>query len=800
MENDVFSYLDKDYRYLNNYIRDINESLFTAPHTAIIKGRTFVERLTQEIAILEDYSLASMISQAERLRTLEIDGIFTEGIDKLFHEVRLIGNKAAHDHVEGELEAALKIHRNIYKITCWFVEVYIDPTFEAPLYKNPMPVKEETAKVDQEKIADIIKKTMKEYMKESKEENSINKGNEPEVAATTGKDIEEKENIDDAYLGLMVENIFDLNGPDKKCLVEELSKLKESSKEAVENLSEFTPFKKYMHIERDAQKELEELIIKANDSEKAQLILVCGSVGDGKSHIISYFKNRYPDVIKNFTLHNDATESLEPTKTSMDTLNDVLDEFCDEKISTSKKKIILAINLGTLNNFIDSQYGERFTKLKGFVQDKKILETNIEDNTFNENNSFQFVNFSDYHLFTLKDGRVHSEYVKSLVRKVTQSSEVDFSERNRFYISYKKNCGECVNKDCCPIKFNYELLGKESVQDSIIDLLVQSIIKNKTIISTRALLNFLYELIIPRSYIDVNSPTFKSKITKLNNKEYVRALLPNIIFEHKELSPIFEALSTVDPLNIRNEKVDDFIIEFNNATNIINYFNEYIAYPKSFINKLKDVDFIETEDRKIRFELLKLFIRSYYICGKGDLFSLRDEFYDEYIKSLYYWNKGDKAKLKNVYTTIRDGITKWNGDSEKNYMNIFIGKNQIKYKVSEKIEFKADTSNLPKNNDNELKKFIGNLKLRYKSEKEEKSYEIDIDYSLYRLLVQVNNGYRPNKKDKNHFIKFIEFVNKLESIGSQNEELVFTEKNRENNKKYKLEFDEEFETYRFMEI
>ena len=450
MENDVFSYLDKDYRYLNNYIRDINESLFTAPHTAIIKGRTFVERLTQEIAILEDYSLASMISQAERLRTLEIDGIFTEGIDKLFHEVRLIGNKAAHDHVEGELEAALKIHRNIYKITCWFVEVYIDPTFEAPLYKN-----------------------------------SINKGNEPEVAATTGKDIEEKENIDDAYLGLMVENIFDLNGPDKKCLVEELSRLKESSKEAVENLSEFTPFKKYMHIERDAQKELEELIIKANDSEKAQLILVCGSVGDGKSHIISYFKNRYPDVIKNFTLHNDATESLEPTKTSMDTLNDVLDEFCDEKISTSKKKIILAINLGTLNKFIDSQYGERFTKLKGFVQDKKILETNIEDNTFNENNSFQFVNFSDYHLFTLKDGRVHSEYVKSLVRKVTQSSEVDFSERNRFYISYKKNCGECVNKDCCPIKFNYELLGKESVQDSIIDLLVQSIIKNKTIISTR---------------------------------------------------------------------------------------------------------------------------------------------------------------------------------------------------------------------------------------------------------------------------------------------------------------------------
>ena len=39
---------------------------------------------------------------------------------------------------------------------------------------------------------------------------------------------------------------------------------------------------------------------------------MCGSVGDGKSHIISYFKNRYPNEMSHFTLHNDATESLEP--------------------------------------------------------------------------------------------------------------------------------------------------------------------------------------------------------------------------------------------------------------------------------------------------------------------------------------------------------------------------------------------------------------------------------------------------------------------------------------------------------
>lgn len=586
-----------------------------------------------------------------------------------------------------------------------------------------------------------------------------------------------------------------VNEIDKECLAQELSKLKESSKEAVECLGEFTPFKRYMHIERDAQKDLEKLIFKARESNKAQLILVCGSVGDGKSHIISYLKNRHFDIMEKFISYNDATESLEPNKTSMDTLNEFLDDFCDEKIELNNKKIILAINLGTLNNFIDSPYGEKFTMLKKFVHDRKILENSIEDSSFDNSSSFQYVNFSDYHIYSLKDGGVHSDYVKSLINKITESSE-----QNIFYTSYAKNCSQCKNKEVCPIKVNYELLNKNDVQESIIELLVQSIITNKIIISTRVLLNFIYELIVPRSYIDVNSPTFKNSIYKLNLHEYIKSLMPNIIFSHKELSFIFEALNSLDPLNVRNEKVDDFIIAFNNSTNIMEYFDKYIDYPQGYINKLSDVDFSETEDIKIRYELLKLFIRSYYICGKGDEFSLKDSIYEEYMSALYYWNRGDKAKLKNIYTDVKDGILKWNGEVGKERISIFMGKNQLKYNVSEEIELKANTDNLSKNDETTLNKFISNLKLKYRSGNLDQSQELDIDFGLYKLLMQVNKGYRPNKKDKNHFIKFTEFVNKLEETGSQNEKLIFTEKNREVNKKYKLEYDTEFEFYRFVEI
>lgn len=788
MDINIFKYLEKEYQELYSLATDIDKLVFTAPHTVIVKSRVYIEKLSEQIAKLEGLDNLNVVSLADRLSSLSRNGVLDNVVGEYFYQVRKIGNKAAHEEVDTELLLALNIHNYIYKITCWFIETYIDYNFKSPIYKSPKPIND--TKVDNEHSSILMKLMGKVdhllHMNKEKEVVDIDVNNIRKDKVLENQNSEDEVAIDSNKI---------ISEVKKECLIQELSKLKESSKEAVEGLNTFSKFKKYMHVNRDAQNELQDIILEANKAEKAQLILVCGSVGDGKSHIISYFKNKYPDVMGNFTLHNDATESLEPNKTSMDTLNDILDNFSDEKIETSTEKLILAINLGTLNNFIDSEYGKRFTVLQKYVESKKILEKSIIENRFDSSSNIQFINFSDYNLYTLKDGKVQSKYIKELINKITNPSEV-----NDFYNSYKENCSNCKNKDKCPIKANYELISEDNVQNAIVDLLVQCIIKKKIIISTRALLNFMYDLIIARSYIDVNSPMFKDKIGKLKNEEYINSLTPNIIFDHKELSFIFNALSTLDPLNVRNEKVDDFIIKFNNSTELIQFFDQYIDYPREYIEKINNVNFDELEGRRIKSNLLKLFIRSYYLCGKGDLFSLNDEVYENFIKYLYFWNKGDKAKLIGLYGEIKDGILKWNGEAEKNHINIFVGKTQVKYKVSEKLELKADTSSLPINKDSELIKFLTEMEIRYKGDNLDTSCRIDIDYSLYDLLIRVGNGYRPNKKDKNNFIKFIEFINKIECAGSQNNQLTFTEKNREENKKYRLEFDEEFEIYRFVEI
>lgn len=74
----------------------------------------------------------------------------------------------------------------------------------------------------------------------------------------------------------------------------QLSKLRKSSMESVENITSFDAFKKYLHVLRPVEEELRSLLSRVKATNKKTLILLCGSAGDGKSHLISYLKNADP--------------------------------------------------------------------------------------------------------------------------------------------------------------------------------------------------------------------------------------------------------------------------------------------------------------------------------------------------------------------------------------------------------------------------------------------------------------------------------------------------------------------------
>lgn len=446
----------------------------------------------------------------------------------------------------------------------------------------------------------------------------------------------------------------------QKCLISTLMKLRESSKDAVVSADYIDDFALYMHVDRPVQEKFERQLKESALSDHAELILLCGNVGDGKSHILQMCKYKYPDYMEKFYVHNDSTASLYTNKSASFTLNEVLDDFSDLKIEYSKKKVILAINLGILSNFIDEDIEGKYSKLSNYIKEAGILEGNVDkgaDNTY-----FHSINFADYHLYELTEAGPKSEYISQLLKKITCKSE-----DNIFYKEYCNQCCECDCKEICPIKYNYELLSDDKIQEGIIRVIIESIIRYKLIVSTRKLLNFIYEIIVDERTLNKGSLEPRKEPKKMNQVDYLDALLPNMLFNRYDASSseVLRAIHMIDPLHVRNEQIDEFFVAYENSDESIEKFYQDLNEYSKILNKIKDANFKEYANYEIKTRLLHLHIRLCGLLSKRKDLLPEDFSFNEFMRGLYYWNRGEHQNLKNIYSDLEKGILRWNGFAEK---------------------------------------------------------------------------------------------------------------------------------------
>ncbi len=572
-----------------------------------------------------------------------------------------------------------------------------------------------------------------------------------------------------------------------ECFISTLVRLKESSLEAVESSKSLSIFKKYMHTSRKVQEEFERILFEVAQSDESELILLCGSVGDGKSHLLSYYNENYPEIMESFTIHNDSTASFYLDKPAIKSLIEVLENFSDDKLNLTKQKLILAINLGTLNNFIEGDTDNKFKSLKKFVLEKKLLEDcSIEADHFKYEH-FQYVNFADYHMYYIQDGVAKSDYIEELLNKLTSDNV-----NNIFFQKYSQLCSTCDTSHICPIKANFEMLKHMPIANEIIKLIIEAIIKSKLIVSTRALYNFFYEILVDRRFINTGSAEPKKDIAKLNELFYCEALLINNIFSQAESSELLNAICRIDPLNVRNEKLDDFVVDYNNKVDVLDIYNQQLPEMSVYLKKIEKINFEDFNRNELKKVLLKFFIRGYYLSGKKELFEITDKTYLKFVENLYYWNCGEKGKLKELYGTVKEGAFRWNGEADDNGMVVFIGEPQTRYVISQTVDVKPSLINLKKKDSNRLYQFSNTIFLRFEDNKSSKCFEVEVDYTLYELLSKILKGYRPNMKDKNLNIKFNNFVSQLGFAGSKDEVVIIKEKNAISNKVYKLEYSNDF--------
>lgn len=715
MSESIFDVL-KDYSDLYNLAKRIENNInLNISYDEVLKeSKLYADKLIREVARIEEYHFKSSDNYLEIIKILSNENIIDSVTEGLFYDIATIEKLNTVKNIK-------RIHGSLYGITKWFIYAYIETSNSIPKYKEPKIYLE-----SDEKLKRI----------ESEDDNEI-----------------------DGYKFEKLKGSYLLN---------ELSKLSASSNEVIDSLEERNYFKRYLHVDRTIQEELLEVVRESANTDKSQLILLCGSVGDGKSHLLSYLIEEYSDLLSKFEFHNDATESYSPKLTELETLEQVLKDFNDENIDKSNKKLILAINLGVLNNFIENDSTkENYKLLKSFIDDSKVFNQDELSENYNSE-TFKLVNFGDYSLYELTEEGPCSDYIDKILKKITEKDS-----ENPFYKAYLKDVAN-YDRSYNSMMINYEILSIDSVRERIIYLIIKSLIKSKKILSTRDLLIFIYDLLVPSNF----------KIDDINCNE----LLPNIIFTSNKKGELLKILVNEDPIDLRFKYIDDLAINLN----LSNDFNEFISkYFDLDMSNIINLAFQDSKETKSGLqEKLKLLIRFIYICGK-DKNIIVDKYYDQYMKYLYHFNIGNISKYSDLFSKVEKLIYSWNGFMKNNY--IFLDKKLKKFDVAEHINLnKSKQGCCQKRKDKELNRFKKNIIISF--EFDNKQYEsLEIDYQLYEKIQRIYDGYCVTKNDKEEAVRFVEFMDRIIPYGSMSEEVIIKEKSSKN--LFSLcydDFDEEF--------
>lgn len=556
-----------------------------------------------------------------------------------------------------------------------------------------------------------------------------------------------------------------------RCLLgEELAKLKRSSAESVDHAEYSTAEDAYLHVKRKIEDELKSLLIKVKTRGDKCLVLLCGSAGDGKSHLLAHLGHEDPDhPLDQFTIYNDATESEEPDKTSIETIAQRLRDFDDAHCEINDHHMtILAINLGTLNNFISSSYGEEYSRLREYVSNNQIISGFLPDNTYEESSIFQYVSFSDYHLFTLTEDGPRFDYIDALIEKICKGVP-----ENNFYDKYKK-CVECENYMLCPIRNNYEFLTDKRCRQYVEYCLLQAEFKDKMILSTRDVLDFIYHCLVPPRQ-DKMTEGLNSAIDSNVLTAYLKSTLPMLLYDSEGVSPVLTLVGKYDPLKVRNSALDMAAIHVHTLDSVEEEYKQATAdTPYQGFTEIKSMDQagFQPELKQTVFA----FMERLEAIKRGFVDKTSGEF-NQFLKYLYFQNANKPRKYAEVYRLTRDAVLRWNGSYGD--QQICIDDQNERYSVVEQLRLEEyQHSGRPNMTGERIVRYIPFLQIWMKKEDgdERTAHEIDIDYPLYRMLLSVKRGYMPTAYDKNLHTDFNSFVKQMSMLGDKAKRLIIQDK------------------------
>ena len=770
-----------------------------SPVEALITAGTVAEEITKYIAKKESLDFLIGYTQFDRLLELNELELIHWKQQGNFDKIRVLRNKAAHESSTVTLDDPFIMHRLLFKVCTWFYKQYGDSRFIIPRYNGPIYTPPENPNDELIKIATQSTQANAQKIKELEEKyDRLLSQLEPKKHPSKNEKVDgvlDYETSDGVVISYDINSTINTSSSDsylKKIngsyLLRELSKLRDSSREAVEGHEGLSLFKEYLHIRRPIQDAFMERVEEVANDDSSHLIMLCGNVGDGKSHLLAYLNSKRPDLAEKFQIYNDATESFDQNEESIETLaTKILNPFNDENLNSSNKKVIIAINLGILSNFLDSEYAnDSYKNLRDILLGLNIFDsTNLSENHFTK--YLSIINFSDYNIFELEDNnqsKANSKYLSTLIDKIVAKED-----ENPFYLAY------CLDKESnykSPILYNYEMLSLENVKQAIIELIVKISVKYKKFISTRDLFDFVYRILVPPNIGEYDESTDLS--------QYMNGLLPNLLFAEYSSSDFLRLLHYEDPTNFRFEKLDEMIIDLNISDNVVGVVDKYIDSSEIpfFRNSFYGFGSIRgyTSD-EIRTNIINSLVRFSYIFGKEDFKSLFiEEDYHKFLDYLYYFNHEDYQNYSQLFEDVNKAVFNLQGFINESTIILHRLKN---FNIAKNLDLVPVRNINPPHSvseDSEVLKnrFKKDILLSFKID--DTTLTLNVDYFLYKYIIELNKGFKPNKNDQKTLTIFNEFIKDIKNILQSNGVTVvqFLGSNELFNLEYKNEL---FEHYLF---
>ena len=526
-----------------------------------------------------------------------------------------------------------------------------------------------------------------------------------------------------------------------------LERLSMHSIESVQDGSTLSAFDSYMHIERPIEQKLRKKMQQIEEA-GGGIILLVGSAGDGKSHLISRMKREFQ--WDSTCYYNDATASCSPRKTAIDTLKDALADFRDVSINTTNRKLVLAINLGKLNAFIDEDYVK--SEFQQLV--KATLPIFDEDDSTPpiETERIKVVLFTNEQIFEFypeDDGKypVKSFFLSSLLGKI-----VARNDENVFYRAYLEDVQNGLD-DADPVRINYELLSLSDVRKTVEMSVIEAIIRSQLLITPREFLDFVYSILVP--------PIERKSLTALD----CEALLPTLIYGGGN-NMILQALSELDPLKHSSTEHDKQLsILFNAHAIPEEVFPSAVTeqLPEIMLhrlNRLYDNNGRDTP-RIAKFVYRLKHVLDYHsesVDYRSYLALLRDVF-----------NNSD-VEIEKVYQLVSKGIPRHCGSYCNKHDMIPLSIHGSKYRIfsSLKLELQEIKSSFSKDKRTE---FFLHFNLVWKSPEVPEPVVLTMNYQLYTYLQDLKRGKLALDYESEKNLVFCDFVANLARMSNCEKEL-----------------------------